>query len=328
MKNIAILTGGNSAERIISLRSGQVVYEHLPTDRYRRFLIDVQGADWREMSTGTAIDKNSFSLTIGGETVYFEAIFGAIHGSPLEDGKMQGYFDLLGIPYTCCDGFVSALTMNKHLTKQIAASTGVPLAPSVLVRRGEKIDAKALTHRLGLPLFVKPNTYGSSFGVTKVKTVHELTPALEAVWPYDCEAIVEAFLPGREFSSGVFCTREEIVTLPITEIIPETEFFDYAAKYEGKSQEITPAPLPDTLARQCQEWSRQLYKAFNCRGVIRCDYILVEETFYLLEINTIPGLSPASIVPQQVRAFGWTLEEFFTCLLEEAMRYPPSKLKC
>ncbi|MCS7036529.1 MAG: D-alanine--D-alanine ligase family protein [Saprospiraceae bacterium] len=322
MKNIAILTGGDSAERVISLRSGQVVYESLPADRYRRFLIDVQGSDWREVSAGVSVDKNDFSISVDGEVIRFDAVFGAIHGSPLEDGKMQGYFDMLGIPYTCCDGFVSALTMNKHLTKQVAAATGVPLAPSVLVRRGEAVDAGAIVSRLGLPLFVKPNTHGSSFGVTKVKTLEALLPAIEAVWPYDREALVEAFLPGREFSNGVFRSGGRVVALPVTEIIPETEFFDFAAKYEGKSQEITPAPLSDSLTEQCQAWSRRLYEALGCRGVVRCDYILVGETFHLLEVNTIPGLSSASIVPQQVRAYGWTLEQFFSQLLEEAISHP------
>ncbi len=321
MKNIAILTGGDSAERVISLRSGQVVYDHLPARHYRRFLIDVQGANWREVSSGVLIDKNDFSLSLGGEVIRFDAVFGAIHGSPLEDGKMQGYFDMLGIPYTCCNGFVSALTMNKHLTKQVAAATGVPLAASALVRRGEAVDVEALAGRLGLPLFVKPNTHGSSFGVTKVKALADLAPALEAVWPYDNEALVEAFLPGREFSNGVFCMGEQVVALPVTEIIPEAEFFDFSAKYEGKSQELTPAPLPEPLAEQCQEWSRRLYRALNCRGVVRCDYILVGEAFFLLEVNTIPGLSPASIVPQQVRAYGWTLETFFSHLVEEAFQH-------
>ncbi len=319
MRNIAILTGGDSAERVISLRSGQVVYEHLPADRYRCFLIDVQKSHWRELSTGAEIDKNDFSLSWQGERVRFDAVFGAIHGTPLEDGKMQGYLDLLGIPYTCCNGFVSALTMNKHATKQMATAIGVPLARSVLIRRGDSIDVDAVIDAVGLPLFVKPNTHGSSFGVTKVKRRSDLLPAIEAVWPYDREALIEAFLQGREFSGGVFRAQGRVVALPITEILPETEFFDFAAKYEGKAREITPADLPVVLTEQCQEWSRRLYEAFECRGVIRCDYILVGETFYLLEVNTIPGLSPASIVPQQVRAYGWTLERFLGALIEEAL---------
>lgn len=318
MKNIAILTGGDSAERVISLKSGQVVREHLPADRYRSFLIDIQKADWRDVDSGTQVDKNDFSLTLNGEKIRFDCAFAALHGSPLEDGKMQGYFDMLGLPYTCCDGYVSALTMNKHDTKQHVAPLGVPVAKSVLLRRGEPVNETVLL-ALGLPLFVKPNTHGSSFGVTKVKTAEQLLPAIEAVWPYDREAVVEAFMPGREFSNGVLRTGGKVVALPVTEIIPETEFFDFAAKYEGKSEEVTPANISPELTRQCQERSRLLYEALNCRGVVRFDYILVGDTFFFLEANTIPGISPASIVPQQARAQGWGLGEFFGLLVEEAL---------
>ncbi|MEQ1747341.1 MAG: D-alanine--D-alanine ligase family protein [Saprospiraceae bacterium] len=318
MKNIAILTGGDSAERVISLQSGKVVYDHLPKDRYRLFLIDIQGANWHDLETGTQVDKNDFSLTLNGEKIRFDCAFAALHGSPLEDGKMQGYFDLIGLPYTCCDGYVSSLTMNKHATKQQVAPLGVPVAQSVLLRRSEPVDEAALL-AMGLPLFVKPNTHGSSFGVTKVKTAEQLQPAIEAVWPYDREALVEAFMPGREFSNGVLRTGGQVVALPVTEIIPETEFFDFAAKYEGKSEEITPAHISPELTRQCQERSRLLYEALNCQGVVRFDYILVGDTFFFLEANTIPGISPASIVPQQAREHGWELGEFFALLIEETV---------
>lgn len=318
MKNIAILTGGDSAERVISLQSGQVVKEHLPTGRYRSFLIDIQGADWKDLESGAPVDKNDFSLTLNGEKIRFDCAFAALHGSPLEDGKMQGYLEMIGLPYTCCNGYVSALTMNKHNTKVYVAPYGVPLAKSVLLRRDEPVDTDRLL-ALALPLFVKPNTHGSSFGVTKVKTAAELLPAIEAVWPYDGEAVVEAFMPGREFANGALRVNGEIVVLPITEIIPEKEFFDYEAKYEGKSREITPAALSAALTQQCQERTRLLYEVLRCRGVVRFDYILVGDTFHLLEANTIPGISPASIVPQQARAHGWDLGSFFSLLIEEAM---------
>ncbi|MCK6694693.1 MAG: D-alanine--D-alanine ligase [Thermoanaerobaculia bacterium] len=319
MKNIAILTGGDSAERVISLKSGKVVYDHLPTDRYRSFLIDIQGADWKEVNSGAQVDKNDFSLTLNGEKIRFECAFAALHGSPLEDGKMQGYLDMIGLPYTCCDGFVSGLTMNKYLTKIQLAPLGIPMAKSVLLRREEPVNEARLL-AMGLPLFVKPNTHGSSFGVTKVKTAGQLMPAIEAVWPYDREAVVEAFMPGREFSNGALRVNGEIVVLPVTEIIPETEFFDFAAKYEGKSQEVTPADLSPELERQCRERSRFLYEVLRCKGVVRFDYILVGDTFHFLEANTIPGISPASIVPQQARAYGWELGEFFGLLIEEAQK--------
>ncbi|MDO8365342.1 MAG: D-alanine--D-alanine ligase [Saprospiraceae bacterium] len=320
MKNIAILTGGDSEERVISLKSGQVVLDHLPKDRYRCFLIDIQKADWRDLGSGTPIDKNDFSLTINDEKIRFDCAFAALHGSPLEDGKLQGYLEMLGIPYTCCNGFVSALTMNKHNTKMQIAQYGnrIPMARSVLLHRGENIDNEQFVP-LGLPLFVKPNTHGSSFGVTKVKAMEALIPAIEEAFRFDKEVVVESFLPGREFSNGTLRVGGEVVVLPVTEIIPDDEFFTYAAKYEGRSKEVTPAEISDTLTLQCQVNSRFLYNALQCRGVVRFDYILVGDTFHFLEVNTIPGISPASIVPQQAVAYGWGLGEFFALLIEESV---------
>lgn len=318
-KNIAILTGGDSEERIISLRSGKVVREHLPADRYRTFLIDIQRGDWRDVDTQIQVDKNDFTLQIGDEKIKFDCAFAALHGSPLEDGKMQGYLEMVGVPYTCCDGYVSALTMNKYNTKAQLVPYGVPMSPSILLRADDPVDeAKLLA--LGLPLFVKPNNHGSSFGVTKVKAAHELLPAIQEAFRFSREVMVEAFMPGREFSNGVLRVNGEIVVLPITEIIPETEFFDFAAKYEGKSKEVTPADLSPELTRQCQERTRLVYDALQCRGMVRIDYILVGDTFHLLEPNTIPGISPASIVPQQAVAHGWALGEFFSLLIEESLR--------
>ncbi len=318
MKNIAILTGGDSEERVISLKSGQVVREHLPADRYRTFMIDLQQADWRDLDTGEAVDKNDFSITRNGAKIHFDCAFAALHGSPLEDGKMQGYLEMLGIPYTCCDGYVSALTMNKQNTKTQLAPYGIPMAPSILLRQGRAIDETALLS-LGLPLFVKPNDHGSSFGVTKVKNREDLLPAIEAAFRFSQETIVEGFMPGREFGNGALRINGEIVVLPITEIIPETEFFDFAAKYEGKSKEVTPAELPPELTRQCQELTRQIYDLLQCRGIVRFDYMLVDDIFHILEANTIPGISSASIVPQQVQAHGWTLAHFFSLLVEETL---------
>jgi D-alanine-D-alanine ligase len=319
MKNIAILTGGDSEERVISLKSGRVVCDHLPKDRYRPYLIDIQKADWRELESGTPIDKNDFSLLLHGERIFFHCAFAALHGSPLEDGKMQGYLEMLGVPYTCCDGYVSALTMDKHNTKMQLAPYEVPMAKSVLIHKGDDWDVKKL-HLLGFPMFVKPNNHGSSFGVSKVKTPAALDPAIQEAFRFGTEVVVESFLPGREFANGALRVNGEVVVLPITEIIPETEFFDFAAKYEGKSKEITPADLSPALTQQCQQLTSRLYTLLKCRGVVRFDYILVEDTFHLLEANTIPGISPASLVPQQAKAHGWELGDFFSMLVEEAMR--------
>ncbi|MBL7810395.1 MAG: D-alanine--D-alanine ligase [Saprospiraceae bacterium] len=321
MVNIAILTGGDSEERIISLKSGQVVFDHLPKDRYRCFMIDIQKSEWKDVLSGTEVDKNDFSLTISGEKIRFACAFAALHGAPLEDGKMQGYLEMLGIPYTCCNGFVSALTMNKHNTKMQMAQYGnrIPMAKSVLLHRGEMVDQSRI-ESLGLPLFVKPNTPGSSFGVSKVKSSEALMPAIEEAFRFDKEVVVESFLPGREFSNGALRVNGEVVVLPVTEIIPDDEFFTFAAKYEGRSKEITPAEISPELAAQCQANSKFLYTALQCSGVVRFDYILVGEIFHFLEANTIPGISPASIVPQQAVAYGWPLGEFFALLIEEARR--------
>jgi D-alanine-D-alanine ligase len=314
MKNIAILTGGDSEERVISLKSGKVVQDNLPADQYRTFLIDIQHADWKDMASGVSIDKNDFSLVLAGEKIRFDCAFAALHGSPLEDGKMQGYLDMQGIPYTCCNGFVSALTMNKQGTKAQLRQYGIPMAPSVLLRKGDPVDEKKLLE-MGLPLFVKPNTHGSSFGVSKVKTAEGLLPAIEYAWEFGTEAVIEAFMPGREFGNGALRVNGQVVALPVTEIIPETEFFDFAAK----SKEITPAHLPPHLEKQCRDLTVRLYDLLDCQGVVRIDYILVGETFHLLEVNTIPGISPASIVPQQAVAHGWTLSAFFSLLIEETI---------
>lgn len=320
MKNIAILTGGDSEERVISLKSGKVVHDHLPKDRYRCFMIDIQKSDWKDVVSGAQIDKNDFSLTLNGEKIKFDAAFAALHGSPLEDGKMQGYLEMQGISYTCCSGYVSALTMNKHNTKMQMAQYGgrVPMAKSILLHSGEAFDPARFAD-LGMPLFVKPNTHGSSFGVSKVKSPETLAAAIEEAFKFDKEVVVESYLPGREFSNGALRVNGEVVVMPVTEIIPQDEFFTYAAKYEGRSREVTPAEIPDALAKQCQERSAFLYNALQCRGVVRFDYILVGETFHFLEANTIPGISPASIVPQQAVAHGWELGEFFALLIEEAI---------
>lgn len=319
MKNIAILTGGDTEERVISLKSGQVVYDHLPKDQYNLYQIDIQGANWTHIGTGTSIDKNDFSLTLEGKKIQFDCVFAALHGSPFEDGKLQGYLEMMGLPYTCCNGYVSALTMSKHNTKMQLASLGIPMAKSQLLYRGQPVSTAELL-QMGLPLFVKPNTHGSSFGVSKVKTPEDLLPAIEEAFRFDKEVLVEAFMPGREFSNGVLTVNGKTVVLPITEIIPDDEFFTFAAKYEGRAKEVTPAQLSPELTAQCQQRTAKIYEALGCKGVIRIDYILVGDTFYLLEPNTIPGISPASIVPQQANAYGWDLGTFFSLLIEEALR--------
>ena len=316
---IAILTGGDSAERVISLKSGDVVEKHLSQNPdFRCIQIDLNGANWTARKTGTALDKNDFSLTENGERITFDAAFAALHGSPLEDGKIQGYFDMSGIPYTCCNGFVSGLLMNKQLSKSTAKPYGIPMAKSLLLHKGQPFDLEEILG-LGLPLFVKPNTHGSSFGVTKVKAAEDLKKAISDAFSFDNQVVVESFMAGREFSNGVFRKNGEIIVLPITEIIPETEWFDFAAKYEGKSKEVTPADLTPEQTARCQATSKQLYQIFGCTGAVRFDYIFSDGQFCFLEGNTIPGLSEASLLPQQAVAAGFSLAAFFGALVRESL---------
>ncbi|HQW56107.1 MAG TPA: D-alanine--D-alanine ligase [Saprospiraceae bacterium] len=320
---LAILSGGDSAERGISELSAGTVFEHTDRSKYDARLIDLDGMHWSDLETGTPVDKNNFSIIIDGAQWRPEVIFCAIHGSPMENGLLQGYFDVLEIPYTCCDGFVSALTMNKYLTKQVLRPAGIPLAHEFFLRVDTPITDDLIDHiaaDIKLPMFIKPNKNGSSFGVTKVKAHEQIRPAIQEAFRYDTEILCETYLPGREFGNGVFESNGEMVVLPVTEIIPKTEFFTYEAKYEGLSEEITPAEISDTLREKVQEYTGRIYRLLDIKGFARVDYILVEDEFYLLEVNTVPGLSPASIIPQQAIAQGYTLTSFFDLIISEAIR--------
>ncbi len=316
--NIAILTGGNVAEREISLLSGQTIFDNLDSGKYNKYLIDFIGKDFVEMDSQSVMDKNDFSLEKDGSKVHFDLVFLMLHGHPAEDGCIQGYFDMLEIPCTGCDHFSSALTFNKQACKSFVAPYDIQMAPSKLLRRGEAIDWEDV-NSMDLPVFVKPNKNGSSYGVSKVKEKYDLPAAVELAFEYDDEIIVEGFLEGSEFSNGVFRNGKEIIVLPITEIVPKNEFFDYEAKYKNASDEITPARLSDSKTKECQAISKKLYEILGCGGMARFDYILVKDTFYFLEANTIPGFSPASIFPQQILEYGWTITQCLDAIVEEAL---------
>ncbi len=319
-QNVAIIAGGDVAERGVSLQSAATVYQHLDADKYNKFLIELNQGAFTERSTGARVDLNDFSLQVGGERIRFELIFLIIHGHPAEDGCLQGYFQLLGLPCTGCNLFVSALTFDKQACKDFLRAHDIPMAPSQLLRKGEPIGLPGLLD-MGLPLFVKPNKNGSSFGVSKVKRADELPAAIDKAFEFDNEVVVEGFLDGVEFSNGVVRQGGEIVVLPITEIVPQNEFFDFKAKYEKQSQEITPARLSEALQEQCQAQSQKLYEVLGCRGMCRFDYILVGDTFFFLEANTIPGMSETSIIPQQAHAHGWTIAELLDAVVEDALGY-------
>jgi len=319
---VAVLSGGDTEERVVSEKSAMVTHKYLPDDKYDARLIDIRGREWKDILTGTDINKNDFSLLLDGQPWKPDVVFCAIHGAPMENGVIQGYFDILGIPYTCCNGFVSGLTMNKYLTKKALKDFGVPMAAEVFMTRKDLaagVDVKSIISQLGLPVFVKPNAHGSSFGVRKVKTEEELLPAIEYAFQFDDNIMIEAMMEGREFANGVMRIDGKIVVLPVTEIIPENEFFDFEAKYEGASKEVTPAEISEALKSQIQSQTAKIYEALNCRGFARVDYILIGDTFHLIEVNTVPGLSEASIIPQQARAHGWTLSQFFDLAVSEAM---------
>ena len=283
-------------------------------------LIDMKGGDWRDLAGGAQLDKNDFSFQLDDSKWRPDAVFCAIHGAPMENGLLQGYFEVLGIPYTCCDGFSSALTMNKYLTKQVLRDAEIPMAVELLLTRESRIDIAEMVDKLRLPMFIKPNKHGSSFGVSKVKNASEIHTAIEFAFQYDDEVLCESFLDGREFGNGVYTFNGEVTVMPVTEIISQNEFFDYAAKYEGEVSEVTPADISPELTQKIQAYTRKIYSRLCLKGFVRVDYILMNDEFYLLEVNTVPGLSPASIIPQQAAAAGLSLQEFFSRIIQETLR--------
>ena len=306
--NIAIITGGVVAERSVSLKSAKVVYKHLSRKKYNRFLVDFDGKNFVEMKSKKKLSKSDFSFRKDGKKIKIDLAFLMLHGSPAEDGRLQGYLDILGIPYTGCDHFVSGLTFDKQACKTFLRNYKVPMVDSQLIRKGEKTDLKRIK-KMGLPLFVKPNKNGSSYGITKVKTITEVAPAIQKAMKYDNEVLVERFIKGREFSNGVFQKGNEIIVLPITEIISQNEYFDFEAKYKNESDEITPADLSKKETETCQALSKKIYQALGCKGMVRMDYIKMGKEFCFLEANTIPGFSEQSLYPQQIVAAGMTIGE-------------------
>ncbi|HXO77308.1 MAG TPA: D-alanine--D-alanine ligase [Puia sp.] len=323
---IAFVTGGYSGESVISYKSAITIQNNLDYDRYTVYRIDITPGGWfHEQKDGKkiSVDKDDFSLTLDGVKVRFDAVLIGIHGTPGEDGKLQGYFDLLNLPYTSCDAAVSALTFNKRFTVAVAAFNGINVARSVLLIRGRMESPDEVTRNLQFPVFVKPNNGGSSIGMSRVNSPsEELGAAIEKAFREDDQVLIEEFIAGREFTIGVFRSKGEIITLPFTEVKSKREFFDFEAKYTaGLNEETTPAQVDEAVAEKVRAAARRIYTAFNCRGIIRIDFIYNEAKGepFMLEINTVPGQSEASIVPQQLRVLGWTLTDFYSALIEEAL---------
>jgi len=321
MKTIAVVCGGYSKEEVISLKSAEQISETIDAKEYNVFKVLITKLEWVVVKNEEQIpiDKNDFSFMDGTNHIVFDAVFMAIHGSPGEDGKLQSYFEMLNIPVTTCNSFISALTFNKYATKTFLKDFGILTAKAKLVRAGHGVNSSEIVTDLGLPIFVKPNNGGSSFGVTKVKVESELMVAIEKAFEEDSEVIIEEFIEGKEFTCGVFVSANEQIVLPITEIVSKTEFFDFEAKYNGFSDEITPARLTSEETLECQELSYNIYKLLNCNGVVRIDYLFKDERFYFMEVNTVPGMSKESIIPQQIRAAQYSVSEFYGKLIADAI---------
>ena len=288
------------------------------------YQIDINPTGWwytPENGKPEKVNRDDFSITDGGSKINFDVVLLCIHGTPGEDGKLQGYFDMLGLPYTSCDAATSALTFNKRYTVAVAAFGGISVANSIHLFKHTPVSPENILAKLQLPVFVKPNNGGSSIGMSKVTTADALAPALEKAFKEDTQVLVEEFISGREFTIGVFKTKEALQVLPITEIETSNEFFDFEAKYQGKSVETTPANINATMQEQLEAAAKRVYEVLNCRGVVRVDFIYNEQKGlpYMLEVNTVPGQSAASVIPQQVKAMGLSLQDFYTSIIEESI---------
>ena len=325
-RTIAIVCGGDSSEHDVSLRSAQGLYSFFDKDRYNVYVVDVKGTDWHvNLADGSiaVIDKNDFSFMENGKMRLFDYAYITIHGTPGENGIMQGYFDLINIPYSTSSVLGEAMTFNKYVLNNYLRGFGVNVAPSILLRRGEEetLDEQRVMDEIGMPCFVKPSADGSSFGVSKVKNIDQLAPALRLAFMESDEVMIESFMEGTEISIGVYKTREKSVVLPATEVVTSNEFFDYDAKYNGQVQEITPARLSDDVARKVADETSRIYDLLHANGILRIDYIIGKDEnggdkIMMLEVNTTPGMTATSFIPQQVRAAGLDIKDVLTDIVE------------
>ena len=322
---VALLAGGNSSEREIALGSANQIASALDSAKYDVKVIDLH---YRNMTytapdgTEWEVDKNDFSLTVAGEKIVFDYALIIIHGTPGEDGKLQGYLDMMGIPYSSCSQTSSTITFDKISTKRAVAGRGINLAREVFICRGDKVEPQAIVDKLGLPIFVKPNASGSSFGVTKVTSVEQIEAAVEAAFAESDQVLIEECIVGREFGCGVVVTEDREILLPITEIVSKRDFFDYQAKYtEGLSDEITPAQISEDVRKKLNRMTLEAYRACRCSGIVRIDFIVTQAGEpYMIEINSIPGMSSGSIVPKQVREAGMPLGELYDIVIEDSLK--------
>ena len=321
-RTIAIVCGGDSSEHDVSLRSAQGIYSFFDKERYNVYIVDIKGQDWHvELPNGLTakIDRNDFSFIEEGKAKVFDYAYITIHGTPGENGLLQGYFDLIGLPYSTSGMLVEAMTFDKFVLNQYLRGYGVAVADSLLIRKGyeQLVSDEEIEQRIGMPCFVKPAADGSSFGVSKVKNADQLAPAIRKAMMESPEVMVESFLEGTEITQGCYKTRQKAVLLPITEVVTSNEFFDYDAKYNGQVQEITPARIPEEVAERVSKITSHIYDILHCNGIIRIDYIISKEgKVSMLEINTTPGMTATSFIPQQVRAAGLDMKDILSDIVE------------
>jgi D-alanine-D-alanine ligase len=320
LRKIAIICGGDSSEMEISLKSAQGLNSFINHELYRVWIVVIQSGNWYvrldDKRTAT-VDKNDFSFNHEGQRTRFDFAWITIHGTPGEDGRLQGYFDLIGLPYSCCGVLAASITFNKFICNQFLKGFGVKVAESVLLRRGQSISDEQVVETVGLPCFIKCNVGGSSFGVTKVKLVTEIQTAIDRAFAEGPEVIIEAFMSGTEVTCGCYKTKKGAQLLPVTEVVSENEFFDFDAKYKGQVQEITPARIPENTRDRIQSITSHIYDILGCNGIIRADYIITSEGIMLLEVNTTPGMTTTSFIPQQVAAAGMLMGDVMAEIIED-----------
>lgn len=319
-RTIAIVCGGDTSEFEVSLRSAQGIYSFIDKEKYTLYIVGMHGLDWHvRLDDGRTlpVDRNDFSFLLDGQKVKFDFAYITIHGTPGEDGRLQGYFDMLRIPYSCCGVLAAALTYDKFACNQYLHAYGVRIAESLLLRQGQTITDDEVVEKIGLPCFIKPSLGGSSFGVTKVKTREQIQPAIAKAFDEAQEVVVEAFMDGTELTCGCYKTRDKSVVFPISEVVSHNEYFDYKAKYNGESDEITPARISDELTDRVKKLTSAIYDILGAQGIIRVDYIVTEgDKINLLEVNTTPGMTATSFIPQQVRAAGLDIKDVMTDIIE------------
>lgn len=319
-KNIAIAAGGYTSEYGVSIKSAQGIHSFIDKTRYNVYIVEIRENSWQVLLDDNQridIDKNDFSFLLNNEKVKFDFVYITIHGTPGEDGLLQGYLEMIDIPYSCCGVLTSAITYNKYVCNNYLRGYGIDVANSMLVRKGETVSNKEVMERIGLPCFIKPSLGGSSFGVSKVTKEEDIQKAIDNAIKESDEVIIEAFMDGTEVTCGCYKTRNKSEVFPITEVVTHNEFFDYDAKYNGQVDEITPARISDELTKKIQDMTSRVYDILNCKGIIRIDYIIEKDKISLLEVNTTPGMTTTSFIPQQIRAAKLDITEVMNDIIEQ-----------